>query len=144
VIVWISSDDAKSIAEAGYNIVHAPVTNFYLDVGMGGWIGDNQGGSWSPFVSWQNAYAFDPYANITKADEHLVKGGQTMLWAEQISPGSLDDTVWPRAAAAAELWWKGGEAGSYPLETKTVLPRMHDIQYRMVGRGINARVLQPL
>ena len=40
VIVWISSDDAKAIAEAGYNIIHAPVTNFYLDVGMGGWIGN--------------------------------------------------------------------------------------------------------
>lgn len=40
VIVWISSDDARLIAQAGYSIIHAPVTNFYLDVGMGGWIGD--------------------------------------------------------------------------------------------------------
>ncbi len=68
-------------------------------------------------------YSFDPYANITSENEHLVVGGQAMMWCEQTDNANLDDTgmssshpmvevsvsvlnfvVWPRAAANAGLW----------------------------------------
>lgn len=65
--------------------------------------------------------------------------------------------MWPRAAALAEVFWTGAEDGQYPrsklirlLEEQADLigsveafPRMHDIRYRMVDRGVRAEPLQP-
>ncbi|KAH9055776.1 hypothetical protein EDB83DRAFT_2521103 [Lactarius deliciosus] len=49
-------------------ILAAP-NSFYLDCGAGGWVGNNPGrNSWcEPFKTWQNAYTFDPLANLTAA-----------------------------------------------------------------------------
>ncbi|KAH9017398.1 hypothetical protein EDB84DRAFT_1628875 [Lactarius hengduanensis] len=49
-----------------------------IDCGAGRWVGNNLGGnSWGePFKTWQNAYTFDPLANLTAAQAPLVLGGQ--------------------------------------------------------------------
>lgn len=71
-------------------------------------------------------------------------GGQSLLWVEQSGPENLDSTVWPRAAASAEVFWTGAKLpdGS-AANTKEALPRLHDIRYRMVQRGVDAINLQP-
>jgi hexosaminidase len=64
--------------------------------------------------------------------------------------------MWPRAAALAEVFWTGAGDGEYPRSKLTVTidvelmagsvdayPRMHDIRYRMVDRGVRAEPLQP-
>ncbi|KAH8085996.1 N-acetylhexosaminidase [Cristinia sonorae] len=149
VMVWISSMNAAAVAKKNFRIVHAPSDFFYLDCGAGEWIGaDPTGNSWcDPFKTWQKSYTFDPLANISAANAHLVLGGEQLLWAEQSSPANLDSIVWPRAASSAEVFWTGatlpdgsprainGAAGA--------LPRLHDLRYRMVQRGINAIPLQP-
>lgn len=141
VLVWISSANAAAIVQAGYKLVHAPSDYFYLDCGHGGWVGDlPNGNSWcDPFKTWQHAYTFDPYANITDAQKSLVLGGQQLLWAEQSGPANLDATVWPRAAASAELFWSG-EART---NVTSALPRLHDLTYRYNKRGVAANPLQP-
>lgn len=67
-----------------------------------------------------------------------------MLWAEQASPENLDSIVWPRAAVSAEVFWTGA---TYPDGTKrnvkAALPRLHELRYRMVRRGVKAIALQP-
>jgi len=84
------------------------------------------------------AYSFDPVANLTAAEAQLVLGGQQLLWTEQSGPENLDPIVWPRAAASAEVFWSGpGGNGSQAL------PRLHDVRYRLVQRGIKAINLQP-
>ena len=75
----------------------------------------------------RQAYSFDPYANLTVDQRSLVLGGlsdnpqiqlrmpssprfvsgQMPLWSEQSSPENLDSIVWPRLAAAAEVFWTG-------------------------------------
>jgi hexosaminidase len=67
-----------------------------------------------------------------------VLGGEQLLWTEQSGPQNLDSIVWPRAAASAEVFWTGpGGNGSQAL------PRLHDVSYRMVQRGVRAIHLQP-
>ena len=154
VIVWISSDDAVNVTAAGFPIVQAPSDYFYLDCGAGAWVGDfPSGNSWcDPFKSWQRAYSYDPLANITDAkSQALVKGGQSLLWTEQSGPQNLDSIVWPRAAAAAEVFWLGGtlptSVGGGNRSTdgiESALPRLHDVSFRMRQRGINTINLQPL
>ncbi|CAA7261525.1 unnamed protein product [Cyclocybe aegerita] len=145
VMVWISSRNAAAVAAKGLRLVHAPSDYFYLDCGAGEWIGGAIGNSWcDPFKTWQKAYSFNPLANLIAAEVPFVLGGQQLLWAEQSSPENLDSIVWPRAAASAEVFWTGATLpdGSRPSST-SALPRLHDLRYRMVQRGIRAIALQP-
>lgn len=69
--------------------------------------------------------------------------GQIPLWSEQSGPENLDSIVWPRAASAAEVFWSGGVSNGFALNVTQALPRLHDIRYRMVQRGVRAINLQP-
>jgi len=60
------------------------------------------------------------------------------LWSEQSDPANLDSIVWPRAATIAELFWSGPGG-----DVRTALPRLHELAYRYVRRGVNAIALQP-
>ncbi|POY75348.1 putative Beta-N-acetylhexosaminidase [Rhodotorula taiwanensis] len=145
VMVWISSANVRAVADKGHTIVHAASDYFYLDCGAGAWLGNTPNGrSWcDPFKSWQKAYSFDPYHNLTKAQHRLVLGGETLLWSEQAGPENLDSIAWPRAAAAAEVFWTGGSLAEGRRRLQEALPRLHDWRYRAVARGIQAIPLQP-
>ncbi|KAI0354793.1 N-acetylhexosaminidase [Trametes cingulata] len=140
VMVWISSANAAAVAARNFRIVHGPSDYFYLDCGAGEWIGDDVANSWcDPFKTWQESYTFDPLANISESQAHLVLGGEQLLWTEQSGPENLDPIVWPRAASSAEVFWSGPGGN-----LTTALPRLHDIAFRMRQRGVNAIQLQPL
>ncbi|EIW81488.1 glycoside hydrolase family 20 protein [Coniophora puteana RWD-64-598 SS2] len=145
VMTWISSADAAAIADKGFRIVQAPSNYFYLDCGAGEWIGDDPAGnSWcDPFKTWQYAYTYDPLANLTTAQQSLVLGGEQILWTEQSGPENLEPIVWPRAAASAEIFWSAAQPGGAPLNGTEALPRLQDVRYRMVQRGLNPIQLQP-
>ncbi|KAF9448540.1 glycoside hydrolase family 20 protein [Macrolepiota fuliginosa MF-IS2] len=140
VLVWISSDHVAAVAQKGFRLIHAASDFFYLDCGAGDWVGANiNGNSWcDPFKTWQKAYSFNPIANLTDDQAKLVLGGQQLLWTEQSGPSNLDPIVWPRAAASAELFWSGPGG-----DVRAALPRLHDVAYRFVQRGVKAIALQP-
>ncbi|PIL35139.1 hypothetical protein GSI_02928 [Ganoderma sinense ZZ0214-1] len=140
VLVWLSSANAAKVAEKNFRLVHAPSDYFYLSCGGGEWIGGVVADSWcDPFKTWQKAYTFDPRTNITDSQAHLVLGGEQALWSVQSGPENLDSTVWPRAAASAEVFWTG------PTGNVTeALPRLHDVAFRMRRRGVQAIQLQPM
>ncbi len=50
---------------------------------------------------------YDPLENVTRDLQHLIIGGEAALWTEQTDEHNLDAKVWPRAAAAAEVFWSG-------------------------------------
>ncbi|KAH8813649.1 beta-hexosaminidase [Flagelloscypha sp. PMI_526] len=141
VMVWKSSENAAKVAGAGHRLVHAPSDYFYLDCGAGEWLGNAADStSWcDPFKSWQKAYTFDPIASIPSSQQHLVLGGQQLLWAEQSGPENMDSIIWPRAAASGEVFW----TGQYRDSVQDALPRLHDLRFRMVKRGVKAIPLQP-
>ncbi|KAJ3566885.1 hypothetical protein NP233_g6718 [Leucocoprinus birnbaumii] len=140
VLVWISSDHVAAVAQKGFRLIHAASDFFYLDCGGGGWVGDNiNGNSWcDPFKTWQKSYSFNPTAGLTSAQAKLVVGGQQLLWTEQSGPSNLDSIAWPRAASSAELFWSGPGG-----DVRTALPRLHDVAYRFIQRGVKAIPLQP-
>lgn len=74
--MWISSDDVTAVAEKGFRVVHGPSDFFYLDCGGGEWVGVDIGNSWcDPFKTWQKAYSFDPFANLSESQHSLILGG---------------------------------------------------------------------
>jgi len=145
VLTWLSAQDSAAVAEMGLKVVHSSYQYFYLDCGGGAWLGnDIDGLSWcDPFKSWQLAYSFDPYANITKANQKNIFGGQALLWSEQADPSNLDPITWPRAAAIGEIFWTGEKGAFGKRDVTEALPRLHDWRYRAVARGVRAIALQP-
>ncbi|KAI1792542.1 N-acetylhexosaminidase [Ganoderma leucocontextum] len=150
--LWQTSEDAASVAERNLRFIHQPSNYFYLDCGAGEWLGnDILGNSWcDPFKTWQRAYSFDPFANLTQEQHHLVLGGQMPLWSEQSSPENLDSIVWPRLAVAAEVFWTGetlpdgtSRLGPNVTSGRNALARLNELRYRLVDRGVNAIALQP-
>jgi len=61
----------------------------------------------SPFHNWRHMYVYDPLANISKDLQHLLAGGEVLMWSEQTDHHDIDIKLWPRAAAAAEVLWAG-------------------------------------
>ncbi|KZW01500.1 N-acetylhexosaminidase [Exidia glandulosa HHB12029] len=145
VLVWQSSTNAAAVAKKGFQLVHAPSDFFYLDCGAGEWLGNDIGNSWcDPFKTWQKMYSFQPFQNLTTAQHSLVLGGQNLLWAEQSDASNLDSIAWPRSAASAEIFWTGAnQPNGVPRNSTEALPRLHDIRFRMVQRGVKAIALQP-
>ncbi len=59
------------------------------------------------FPAWQH-YAMDPLpadSTLTESEKKHVLGGEATMWAEWVSPDTIDSRIWPRTAAIAERLW---------------------------------------
>ncbi|KAI0321327.1 N-acetylhexosaminidase [Amylostereum chailletii] len=139
VLVWKSSNDIPPVVEKGLRVIFAASDYMFLDCGAGEWIGADPTGWCDPFKTWQKTYSVDPFANLTTKQTSRIVGGQHLLWTEQSSPANMDSITWPRAAAGAEVFWTGSRRGNVSV----ALPRLHDVAFRMVQRGVRAIPLQP-
>jgi hexosaminidase len=54
-------------------------------------------------------YAVDPMsgaaASLTPEEAKRILGGEACMWAEYITPETMDSRIWPRLAAVAERFW---------------------------------------
>ena len=46
-----------------------------------------------------------PTVNLTPEEAKRVLGGEACMWAEWITPETIDSRIWPRTAAIAERFW---------------------------------------
>lgn len=55
-------------------------------------------------TSWEQFYINEPLKNITDPQQQkLVIGGEVCMWGENIDASDIEQTIWPRAAAAAGM-----------------------------------------
>jgi len=53
-------------------------------------------------VPWDEVYTADPLEFIHKeSEEKLILGGEVCMWGETADASNVQQTIWPRAAAAA-------------------------------------------
>ncbi|KAK3232260.1 hypothetical protein Dsin_004141 [Dipteronia sinensis] len=90
-------------------------------------------------VPWNNTYAAEPLEGIDEASQQeLVIGGEVCMWGETADASNVQQTIWPRAAAAAERLWSRREAISTGNITLTALPRFHYFRCLLNRRGVQA------
>ncbi|KAK7295676.1 hypothetical protein RJT34_18587 [Clitoria ternatea] len=90
-------------------------------------------------VPWDEVYNAEPLKGIHKASEQeLVIGGEVCMWGETADTSDVQQTIWPRAAAAAERLWSDRESTSGQNITITVLPRLQHFRCLLNNRGVAA------
>lgn len=90
-------------------------------------------------VPWEGVYTAEPLEGINDASgQQLVIGGEVCMWAEIADASNVQQTIWPRAAAAAERLWSKREALPAGNITITVLPRFQYFRCLLTKRGVPA------
>ena len=144
---WQPGGLAK-IVDKGYRGIFGEYNEWYLDCGFGTFIDPdpkNPGSTirppfldWAtPYKNWRRVLAYDPLKDIPTDKQHLVIGGEVCLWGELTDTVTLDFMLWPRAAAAAEMMWRGkGDVG------ESTTRRLAEMRERLVKMGIRAGMVQ--
>ena len=146
VQTWRSSTSLAAVTAKGYRALFGPCEEWYLDCGYGGFIDPANEQSpierpfhdWcAPYKNWRQILTYDPLKDVPENQRHLVMGGECHLWGELTDSVNLDNMLWPRVSAAAEVLWSGsGEVGE---ETTRRLAEMRE---RLVVHGIRAGMVQ--
>ena len=88
-------------------------------------------------------YSYDPLSGVPADKYDLVVGGEVHIWAEQTDPINIDQMLWPRAAAAAEVLWSGAKDGNGQNRSQVeAAPRLSEMRERLVARGVRAEPVQ--
>ncbi|KAL2941429.1 Beta-hexosaminidase 3 [Bienertia sinuspersici] len=88
---WLGGGVAEKVTAAGLRCIVSNQDKWYLD---------------HVDTTWDEFYMNEPLTNITNPkQQNLVIGGEVCMWGEHIDASDIEQTIWPRAAAAAERLW---------------------------------------
>lgn len=88
---WLGGGVAQQVVASGLRCIVSNQDKWYLD---------------HLDTPWQKFYSNEPLTNITDPKQQkLVIGGEVCMWGESIDGSDIEQTIWPRAAAAAERLW---------------------------------------
>ncbi|KAI9730603.1 MAG: N-acetyl-glucosamine-6-phosphate deacetylase [Claussenomyces sp. TS43310] len=150
---WQSDEALYNLTAMGHKAIFGNSNYWYLDCGKGQWLDFSNGASFdeyypfpdycSPTKNWRLVYSYDPTAGLSEEQIALIQGGEVHIWSEQTDPVNLDDMVWPRAGAAAEVLWSGRQDSTGQNRSQLdASPRLAEMRERMVARGITAGPVQ--
>jgi len=132
--VWNNTEGAEDLAyrlaNAGYDIVLAPVTKLYMDMAYNA-NPEEPGMNWGAYVELQDTYDFIPFDYLKNASasarvgkdgltdygKRRVRGLEATLFTETLrDPAGIDYLVMPRLLAVAERAWAPDPAWATELD----------------------------
>ncbi|XP_024542689.1 beta-hexosaminidase 3 isoform X2 [Selaginella moellendorffii] len=125
---WIGPGLAPLVVGAGFKCIVSDQDVWYLD---------------HLDVPWQSFYKNEPLTNITgEHEQSLIIGGEVCMWGETVDPSDIHQTIWPRAAAAAERLWS--PRSFTDQGTSQVHSRLKTFRCLLQQRGIPAAPVDEL
>lgn len=122
---WLGGGVAEKVTAAGLRCIVSNQDKWYLD---------------HLDATWEGFYMNEPLTNITNPKQQkLVIGGEVCAWGERIDASDIEQTIWPRAAAAAERLWTSYE--KLAKDPKQVVRRLAYFRCLLNQRGIAAAPL---
>ncbi|KAL3507297.1 hypothetical protein ACH5RR_032679 [Cinchona calisaya] len=122
---WLRGGVVQQATAAGFQCIVSNQESWYLD---------NLG------TTWQEFYANEPLMNITKPKQQaLVMGGEVCMWGERVDGSDIEQTIWPRAAAAAERLWTSYD--NLAKNSTEVTERLAHFRCLLNQRGVAAAPL---
>lgn len=92
--VWLNHANVGKVANNHYRVIVSNNDVWYLNYEA---------------TTWEAVYQNDLLKGVKEENYEYVLGGEVAMWAERIDISDLFNTVWPRAAAAAERMWSKAE-----------------------------------
>jgi len=80
-------------------------------------------------------YLNDPLPDdmpLTEDQKKFILGGEATMWAEYISPETIDSRIWPRTAAIAERFWSPGSV----KDVESMYKRLDVISFHLEELGL--------
>lgn len=111
--LWNDNYDIKSATDRNIHLILSPCSYFYLDHGNHN--GQPETYTWcrKQGIPLERVYSFNPQKYS------LVKGIEAPVWSEVVtSEAALDNRIWPRLAAVAEIAWTNQSARNYQEFTR--------------------------
>lgn len=94
-------------------------------------------------VTWDEVYFAEPLEGIYDiSKQQLVLGGEVCMWSERADASNVQQTIWPRAAAAAERLWSKKEATFSYYNRIDALQRLEYFRCLLTTRGVQAAPVQ--
>ncbi|KAK9141411.1 hypothetical protein Scep_011092 [Stephania cephalantha] len=125
---WLEGNVAPRVVAAGLRCIVSNQDKWYLD---------------HLDATWDQFYMNEPLANITNSKQQkLVIGGEVCLWGEHIDGSDIEQTIWPRAAAAAERMWT--PFNNLAKDPRQVTGRLAHFRCLLNQRGVAAAPLAGL
>ncbi|NP_001170188.1 beta-hexosaminidase 3 isoform X1 [Zea mays] len=122
---WLGEDVAPKVVAAGHRCIVSNQDKWYLD---------------HLDASWEGFYMNEPLKGINDTkQQQLVIGGEVCMWGEEIDASDIQQTIWPRAAAAAERLWTPIE--KLANDTRFVTSRLARFRCLLNQRGVAAAPL---
>ncbi|KAK7394249.1 hypothetical protein VNO78_14771 [Psophocarpus tetragonolobus] len=120
---WLGPGVCPKVVAKGFRCIYSNQGVWYLD---------------HLDVPWDQVYTAEPLQGIhTSSQQELVIGGEVCMWGETADTSNVQQTIWPRAAAAAERLWSPRDSTSQNI-TLTVLPRLQNFRCLLNRRGVPA------
>jgi len=118
--IWLDFATLARVVAAGYRAILSNNNVWYLD---------------HLATTWEQFYLNEPFTNLTDPKQQaLVLGGEVCMWGETVDTSDLFQTVWPRAAAAAERLWSAQDVNN----TAEFHARLSNFRCLLNSRGIAA------
>jgi hexosaminidase len=113
IMNWHGAAIAKKAAEAGHDVVMAPMSHTYFDYYQGP--PDKEPLAIGGNLPLEKVYSFEPIpSGLTPEQAKHILGAQGQVWTEYIpTPRQAEYMIWPRAAALAEVAWSPAKAKDY-------------------------------
>ena len=81
--------------------------------------------------------SYDPLYEVASEHRSLVLNVEVNLWRELTDSVSLNDTLWPRVAAAAEVM----KSGTSNKPEEDMIRCLTEFRERLVARGVRASMV---
>ncbi|KAM3404102.1 hypothetical protein ACQJBY_007287 [Aegilops geniculata] len=122
---WLGGGVAEKVVSAGLRCIVSNQDKWYLD---------------HLDATWEGFYMNEPLTNINNPEQQkLILGGEVCMWGEHIDASDIQQTIWPRAAAAAERLWTPVE--KLAKDTMAVTARLAHFRCLLNERGVAAAPL---
>jgi len=81
-------------------------------------------------------YAVDPMSGaavaLSPAEAKRILGGEACMWAEYLTPETIDSRIWPRMAAIAERFWSPPDV----KDPKSMYQRLDEVSWHLGWLGL--------
>ncbi len=124
---WRGMEGAIAAARSGHDAIMSPNSHVYLNYGIDG-------------TDLQHVYSFEPVPpELTEEERNHIIGAECCMWTEYAPQSAVDNKLFPRILAVAEITWSTNESKDYEEFYDRVQQQYQQLKFMGVEYGYESR-----